>query len=141
MDAWIADMKDGRKEKTTDHGTTETCLDSKEPNPEEMQSGAEHQEVPREHAAVKPVGGLRRRHGGRSLATGSRRETKTRSQGSGDFRRKLVTEHRGMNRRVRVARRKGHGPQGHGRDSDARGAQKGRTDVKTLEGPGMQKWN
>jgi phage host-nuclease inhibitor protein Gam len=59
MDAWIAEMKDGRKEKTARQETTEACLDSKEPNPEAMQSGGEHRKVPKEHAAVKPIGGQR----------------------------------------------------------------------------------
>jgi hypothetical protein len=104
---------------------TETCLDSKEPNPGEMQSGAEHQEFPTEYIAAKPVRGLRRRHGGRHLAAGSLGETKKRIQGSGEFRRKLAAERRGMNRRVVVAQRKGHGRQGHSRNNDARGAQKG----------------
>jgi hypothetical protein len=37
-------------------------------NPEEIQSEAEHQEVPKEQATVKPVGGLRKRHRGQNLA-------------------------------------------------------------------------
>lgn len=34
-----------------------------EANPEEKESGAVHEEVPKEHDAVKPVGGLRKRNG------------------------------------------------------------------------------
>jgi hypothetical protein len=40
----------------------------KEPTSEEMESGAGHQEGPKEDAAVKPVGGLRKRHRDRNLA-------------------------------------------------------------------------
>jgi hypothetical protein len=37
-------------------------------NQEEMHSGAEQREVSKEHAAVKPIGGLRKRHRGWNLA-------------------------------------------------------------------------
>jgi hypothetical protein len=35
-----------------------------------MKSGAEHQEVPKIHAAVKPIRGLRKLHRGKHLAAG-----------------------------------------------------------------------
>jgi hypothetical protein len=47
----------------------EACLECKEPTLEEMQSGVESWEVPKENAAVNPVGGLRKRHRGWNLAT------------------------------------------------------------------------
>jgi hypothetical protein len=41
MDAWITEMKDGRKkEMISCQGMMEACLDSKEPNLEDMQSRA-----------------------------------------------------------------------------------------------------
>jgi hypothetical protein len=40
-------------------------------NPEEMESEAEHYEVPKECAVVKPVGGLRKRFRTRSLLQGN----------------------------------------------------------------------
>jgi hypothetical protein len=46
MDAWIAGMKDSRKERTA-------CQEATEANPEEMESEAEHREVSKEHAAVE----------------------------------------------------------------------------------------
>jgi hypothetical protein len=61
VNAWQEETKANRE-------ATEACLDSKKPNPEEMESGAEHREVPEEHATVKPVGGLMKQHGGRNLA-------------------------------------------------------------------------
>jgi hypothetical protein len=42
--------------------TTEAFLDSKEPNPEEMQSRAEHWEVPKEYITVKSSGALKKQH-------------------------------------------------------------------------------
>jgi hypothetical protein len=41
-----------------------------------MESGAEHREVPKEHATVKPIGGLRKRHRGWKLAAECRQEPK-----------------------------------------------------------------
>jgi hypothetical protein len=51
---------------------TGACLDSKEPYPEKMQSGEVDRDIPKEHAFVKLVGGLRKQHGGWNL-TGKRR--------------------------------------------------------------------
>jgi hypothetical protein len=36
-----------------------------EPNPEKMESGTEHCEVPKEEATVKPSGTTKKRHRGR----------------------------------------------------------------------------
>jgi hypothetical protein len=36
MDAWIAEMKDGREERMARQEMTEACLDSRERNTEEM---------------------------------------------------------------------------------------------------------
>jgi G:T/U-mismatch repair DNA glycosylase len=79
-------------------------------NPEEMKSKAEHQEVPKEHAAVKPVGELRKRHRGRNVAAERRRKP---TDGS---RRKLVAVRRRTTLSAKVARRKGHSLQGQGKD-------------------------
>jgi hypothetical protein len=53
INAWIADMKKDRKETMSCQVRTEVCLNSKELNPEDMESEVEHQEVPTEEAAVK----------------------------------------------------------------------------------------
>jgi hypothetical protein len=51
-------------------------------NPEEMQSGAKHLEVPKERAAVKPVGGLRKLHMGWNLAAEHRQKQKESTRGN-----------------------------------------------------------
>jgi hypothetical protein len=58
MDAWLAEMKDCRKETTAWQEATDTCLDSQESTSLEVESDTEH-EVPKEEATVKPVGVLR----------------------------------------------------------------------------------
>jgi hypothetical protein len=67
MDKIIEDTRAWRKEMKADRETTEARLDNKEPNPEEMETGSEHWEVPKVHASVKPVGELKKRHKGRKL--------------------------------------------------------------------------
>jgi hypothetical protein len=49
---------------------TETYPEKMEVNPEEMKSVVEHEEVPMEEAAVKPVRALKKWHGDRNLAAG-----------------------------------------------------------------------
>jgi hypothetical protein len=87
-------------------GTTEPA--DLEANPEEMQSEAEHREVPKKHAAVKPVRELRKRHRGRKVAAERRRKPKDGSRW------KLVAARRGTTLSAKVTRRKGHGLQGQG---------------------------
>jgi hypothetical protein len=48
----------------------------------ESEAVAEHKEVPKEQAAVKPVRSLKKRHGDRHLAVGRRRKPKKRTQGT-----------------------------------------------------------
>jgi hypothetical protein len=75
-------------------------------NPKEMESEAEHLEVPKERAAVKPVGGLRMRHRGRNQAAWRRGEPKEPTRGICGSRRKLTAACRKVSRRAVVARRK-----------------------------------
>jgi hypothetical protein len=51
--AWIANMKDDRKQIMSCQVMTEACLDSKELSSEDMVSEVKHQEVCMEEAAVK----------------------------------------------------------------------------------------
>jgi hypothetical protein len=51
----IEDMRIWRKEMKAGQEMTETCLECKAPASEEMESGAEHREVPKEHATVNHV--------------------------------------------------------------------------------------
>jgi hypothetical protein len=46
MDAWIANMRHDWKETVSCQVTTEAWLDSKELNPEDMESKVKHREVP-----------------------------------------------------------------------------------------------
>jgi hypothetical protein len=56
------------------------CQEKTEPDPEMMQSIGEHQEIPKEEAAVMPVGGLRKRRRDRNLTAGCRQKPKGRIQ-------------------------------------------------------------
>jgi hypothetical protein len=70
--------------------------------PEETESETEHKKVPKEHATVKPVGGLRKRHGGWNLAAKGHDQPEKRTQGNCGSRKQLtaagrkVTRHAGM---------------------------------------------
>jgi hypothetical protein len=66
MDSWLTEKQDGRKELTACQEATEanpeklkTCQEKTELDTGMMQSVEEHQEVPKEEAAVMLVGGLR----------------------------------------------------------------------------------
>jgi hypothetical protein len=65
----VAAKLDGcRKQMQADREASKTT--DLKANREEMKSEAEHWEVPKEHALVKPVRGLRKRQRGRKLAAG-----------------------------------------------------------------------
>jgi hypothetical protein len=55
---------------------------------EEMKSIAEHQEVPKEVAAVETIGALKDQYGDRHLAIGRRQQLKKRTQGNGGSQKK-----------------------------------------------------
>jgi hypothetical protein len=78
-----------------------------EANAEEMQSVAVHEAVPKEDAAVKTGRALNKRHRGRHLAAGRRRQPKDRTKGKGGCRKKLAAALRGTTRRAGAAWRKG----------------------------------
>jgi hypothetical protein len=71
-----------------------------------MQSMEEHQEIPKEKAALMPVGGLRKRRRGRNLAAGRRQKPKGRIQASCESRSRLTVASKKMTRRATVAWRK-----------------------------------
>jgi hypothetical protein len=77
-----------------------------EPSPEMMQPVGEHQEVPREEAAVIPVSGWKRRHRGRKQAAGRCGEPKELTRGEGGSRKKLAAACRKASRHATVAYRK-----------------------------------
>jgi hypothetical protein len=77
-----------------------------EQSQEMMQSAEEHQEVPREDAAVKPVRGRKRRHRGRKEAAGRHGDPKELTRGDCGSRKKLAAACRKPSRRATVAWRK-----------------------------------
>jgi hypothetical protein len=69
MEAWIVDKMDGQKETMACKEMMEAYLECKEPTSMDMESEAEHREVPEEDPIVKPVEGQRNRRRDRNLAT------------------------------------------------------------------------
>jgi hypothetical protein len=101
LDVWLMDLKDGRKETTACNGATET-----EPNPGIMQSIQEHQEIPKEEAAVMPVGEPRKRCRVCNLAADRCQKRKERIRGNRGSRRKSAAACRKLSRHAKVAWRK-----------------------------------
>jgi hypothetical protein len=84
-----------------------------EANPEEMQSEAEHQEVPKEHAAVETSRALNKRYWGWNIATECCRKPKDGSW------RKFAATRGGTTLHAKVTRRRGCGLQGQSKDNVA----------------------
>jgi hypothetical protein len=82
---------------------TEADTEKTEPDPGMMQSVEEHQEIPKEEAALMPVGGLRKRRRDRNLATGCHQKPKGRIQASCESRSRLTVAGKKMTRRAAVA--------------------------------------
>jgi hypothetical protein len=76
---------------------------------------------------VETVGALEDRYGDRHLAVRHHWQPKKHTQGDDGSLKKLAAAHRWMTRRIVPARHKGHGRQGTGRDSVARGTPKRET--------------
>jgi hypothetical protein len=106
VNAWIADMKDDQEETMSCQVMTETFLDSKELNPEDMESEMEHREVPTEEAAVKSSGTMKKWHRGRYQATGRRGGPKELTRGERGSQRKLAVACKKVSHRTAVVRRK-----------------------------------
>jgi hypothetical protein len=77
-----------------------------EANLEEIEFEAEQEDIPKEQAAVKPVGGLRKWHRGRNLGAERRQKTKDRIRVNCGSRRKLAAEGMKTTRRAKVVPRK-----------------------------------
>jgi hypothetical protein len=60
MEAANHSLREWAKETMACQGTMEARLECKQPNSEDMETGAKYREVPEEHAAVRPVGGQRK---------------------------------------------------------------------------------
>jgi hypothetical protein len=89
---------------------TPPCVEQslcKEPTSEEMETGVEHQEGPKEASAVKPVGGLRKRHRDRNIAAERSGQPEEWTRGNYGARKILAATGRKMTRRAGAAWRKG----------------------------------
>jgi hypothetical protein len=91
------------QETTVCHEATEADMEKIGPESGMMQSVAEHQEVPREDAAVMPVRGLRKQRRGRKQAAGRREEPEKLNRGMCGSREKLAAACRKVSRRATVA--------------------------------------
>jgi hypothetical protein len=67
VNAWIQDMKDGRKKAVVCQETTEARLECEEPTSVDMESESEQREFPKKNAMVKPVVGRRKWRRDRNL--------------------------------------------------------------------------
>jgi hypothetical protein len=101
-EAVVHSMRAWHKEAVACQETTEACLDSKEPNPDDM----EHREVPTEEAAVKSSGTMKKWHRGRHPAAGRHGEPKELTRGDCGSRGKLAAAYRKLSRHAAVAWRK-----------------------------------
>jgi hypothetical protein len=73
------------------------------PDPGKMQSVEEHQEIPKEEAAVMPIGELRKQRRDRNLAAGRGQKPKGRIHASSESRRRLTVASRKMTHYATVA--------------------------------------
>jgi hypothetical protein len=103
LNAWIADMKDGQIERIACQGKTETWLEFEEPASVVMEPEAEHQEVPKEEAAVMPVGRLRRWLRDWNLAVERHQKPKETNRRSCESWKRLTVSSRRMTRCAGVA--------------------------------------
>jgi hypothetical protein len=89
----------------------EACLKKTEAT-EEIETESEHQEVPKEEAALDTIGVMKERYRDRHLAVRRSGQPKKLTQGNGGSRKKLAAACRGMTRHAGVARRNGRGHTG-----------------------------
>jgi hypothetical protein len=94
------------QEKAACQEATEADAEETEPDPGMMQSAGEHQEIPKEEAAVMPVGGLRKRRRDRNLAAGRRQKPKGRIQAIFESEKKSTVADRKVSSRAAVAGRR-----------------------------------
>jgi hypothetical protein len=81
MNVWLAEMKDGRKDTTVYQEAVEAYLEKMEANPEEVKFEAESKKVPKEEAAMKSFGELKKRHRGQHLTAGCRGNSEESNKG------------------------------------------------------------
>jgi hypothetical protein len=117
MDAWLTEKQDGCKETIARqevmeanpeklkacHEVTKADMEKIEPNPAMIHPAGEHQEVPKEDAAVMLIRGLRRQCRDWNLASGCHQKQKGRIQASCEFQKRLTIDGRKVSCRARVA--------------------------------------
>jgi hypothetical protein len=103
VNAWIAYMNVDCLETTTCHEETKAYTKKIQPDPRMLLSVVEYQDVPKEEAAVMPVGGLRKRCWDRNLAAGCCQKSKGRIQESCESQKRLTITSRKMACGARVA--------------------------------------
>jgi hypothetical protein len=86
------------------HEAMEADTEEIEHDPGMMQSGGEHQEVPKEEAAVMPVGDLMKQVRDWNLAAGRRQKPKGRIQAICESQKKLTVANRKVSHRAALAR-------------------------------------
>jgi hypothetical protein len=89
-------------------GETKAYPEQMEANPEEIESEAEHEKFPKEQAAMKPVGGLMKRHRGRNLVAERLQKPKEMTWGDCGSLKQLAAVGMRTTRRAEVAWRKGN---------------------------------
>jgi hypothetical protein len=85
-------------------------LECEEPTSVDMESESEQWEVPKEEAAVTPVGRLRKRRRDWNLAAGHRQEPKKRIQASHELRKRLTVAGRKVSHSAREVSSERIGP-------------------------------
>jgi hypothetical protein len=108
-------------------GRKEAYVGILEANREKSGAVAEQQDIPKEETAVETIGALKDQYMDRHLSVRRRRQYSKQTQGHGESRQKLAAARIRMARRAVPAPRKGHGHQGPGKDSVAKGTPKGGT--------------
>jgi hypothetical protein len=87
MDAYIANVRDNQRERTSSqetlacHDATRADTEKNEPDPGMLQSIEDHQEIAKKEAAVMLVGGLRKWRRVRNLAAEYRQKPKENTRG------------------------------------------------------------
>jgi hypothetical protein len=141
LEAKIEEIKSGQgeiestvnaMEKKMEACLGKTKVTDVEANLKKKESEVVHREVPKEEAAVKSSGALKKGHRGQNLAAKCCQKPKGQTRQNCGSQKKLTAAGRKMTRCAGMERHKGHGHQGHGRNSVARRAPKGRTGIKRL---------
>jgi hypothetical protein len=118
MDAQLKEMGGlSRKDEATD-------LETK---PEETESEADHERVPKEEVTVEPSGTLKGQYRHQHLAVRRCSQPKKQNQGNGGSWKKSVATCKGMTCHAGVARHKGHGRRGQSKGNVVQGTRKGRS--------------